>query len=77
VALVIASLSFVPQLGFHPVGAVDLPDTQFSAEGILLLLLWIPLLAVLSAVVGYALSSMILRPPHPAGPRVGSFGNLD
>lgn len=62
VALVIASLSFVPNLVFILSVQWIWPDTQFSAEGILLLLLWIPLLAVLSAVVGYALSSMILRP---------------
>jgi signal transduction histidine kinase len=62
VALVIASLSFVPNLVFILSVEWIWPDTQFSTEGILLLLLWIPLLAVLSAVVGYALSSMILRP---------------
>ncbi len=62
VALVIASLSFVPNLVFILSVQWIWPDTQFSTEGILLLLLWIPLLAVLSAVVGYALSSMILRP---------------
>ena len=62
VALVIASLSFVPNLVFILSVQWILPGTELSPEGSVLLLLWIPLLAGLSAVVGYVLSSLILRP---------------
>ncbi len=62
VALVIASLSFVPNLVLILSVRWILPGTQISGEGVVLLLLWIPLLAGLSAAVGYALSSLILRP---------------
>jgi signal transduction histidine kinase len=62
VALVIASLSFVPNLVFILSVPWILADRQLSSEGSALLLLWIPLLAVLSALAGYALSSMLLRP---------------
>lgn len=62
VALVIASLSFVPNLVFILSVPWILPGTELSPEGSVLLLLWIPLLAVLSALAGYALSSLLLQP---------------
>lgn len=62
VALVIASLSFVPNLVLILAVRWILPGAQISGEGVVLLLLWIPLLAGISAAVGYTLSSFILRP---------------